>query len=251
MEEFDNQYSDLAQYGRVRFWDARYAADPEPFEWYLDYETYKAKINEFVPKDCRILMAGCGNSYMMEDMISDGYTEIVGVDFSRVVIEQMKSRCIDYPEITFFTGNMLDTDLPAKTFDAIIDKGLFDSLICAHLGQAESQQFILECNRLLKDTGVLVIISIGDPKERLPFLEHYDLDDLNTFTPWYVDVSTIEKPLEHEDEELNPNDPSSYYWVYCCAKNPRLIIQFNEKLKQKMNPRKKIKKTAERAPNPL
>ena len=89
-------------------------------------------------------MAGCGNSYMMEDMVSDGYTEIVGADFSRVVIEQMKSRCADYPEITFFQGNMLDTDLPGKSFDAIVDKGLFDSLICAHLGQSESQQFVLE-----------------------------------------------------------------------------------------------------------
>lgn len=25
-EEFDNQYSDLAHYGRVRFWDTRYSA---------------------------------------------------------------------------------------------------------------------------------------------------------------------------------------------------------------------------------
>jgi hypothetical protein len=92
-----------------------YYRDPEPFEWYLDYDSYKAKINESIPKNWRVLMAGCGNSYMMEDMVSDGYIEIVGADFSRVVIEQMKSRCADYPEITFFQGNMLDTDLPAKS----------------------------------------------------------------------------------------------------------------------------------------
>ena len=37
-EEFDNEVPDVAQYGRVAFWDDRYLDESEPFEWYHPYE---------------------------------------------------------------------------------------------------------------------------------------------------------------------------------------------------------------------
>jgi hypothetical protein len=37
-EEFDNHVPDVAQYGRVAFWDDRYVEESEPFEWYHGYE---------------------------------------------------------------------------------------------------------------------------------------------------------------------------------------------------------------------
>lgn len=88
--------------------------------------------------------AGCGNSYLLEDMAMEGYENLVGADISRVVIEQMRSRSSKFPEITFFRGNMIDTDLPERSFDAIIDKGLFDSFICNHLGVSEVEAYVRE-----------------------------------------------------------------------------------------------------------
>lgn len=105
---------------------------------------YRNIILDNIPKSGRVMVAGCGNSYMMEDMVSDGYTNVVGADLSRVVIEQMKSRCSDIPEISFFQGNMMDTDLPEKTYDAIIDKALFDSIVCSHLGTADCAMYVKE-----------------------------------------------------------------------------------------------------------
>jgi hypothetical protein len=43
-EEFDNQISDHAQYGRIDFWDNRYVKEPEPFEWYYGYYTFRETI---------------------------------------------------------------------------------------------------------------------------------------------------------------------------------------------------------------
>lgn len=68
----------------------------------------------------------------------------MGADLSRVVLRQMKSRTESFPEITYFQGNMMDTDLPKKSFDAIIDKGLFDSLLCSHLGEVECNIYVQE-----------------------------------------------------------------------------------------------------------
>ena len=44
----------------------------------------------------------CGLSYLAlgEDMYNDGYKNIVNIDYSRTVIENMKKRCEDKPEMT-------------------------------------------------------------------------------------------------------------------------------------------------------
>ena len=51
----------------------------------------------FPQKDnCRVLILGCGNSRLGEDMMKDGWRgEMANVDFSNVVIKQMKERYND------------------------------------------------------------------------------------------------------------------------------------------------------------
>jgi 2-polyprenyl-3-methyl-5-hydroxy-6-metoxy-1,4-benzoquinol methylase len=51
------------------------------------------------------MIAGCGSSNMLEDMAADGYQQLVGADISRVVIHQMKVRCADIPQVSFFQVN--------------------------------------------------------------------------------------------------------------------------------------------------
>lgn len=97
---------------------------------------------------------------------------------------------------------------------------------------------------------MFICITHGEPSERLPFFEHYDLDDLSSFTPWYIEVKPIEKPLEHDDEEVDINDPHCFYWIYICSKSSRLVHQFEEKTKNKNKPKPK-KPTKDRPPNPL
>lgn len=103
------------QYGNVDYWDDRYEADKEPFEWYQNYsgirhffsprylskkhvvdDTRTDKADPFhSTKDCRVLIAGCGNSQVGETMLSDGYTKITNIDFSSIVIKQMKAKYDD------------------------------------------------------------------------------------------------------------------------------------------------------------
>lgn len=142
--EFDDQTSDIAQYGRVQFWDDRYAKEFEPFEWYCAYEHIAETIKDTIALDANVLIAGCGSSNMLGDMVDDGYTHLVGADISRVCIKEMKSRYKDFPEITFFQGTMCDTDLPEDSFDAIIDKGLLDALLCTQVGATSVAQYIVE-----------------------------------------------------------------------------------------------------------
>lgn len=70
--EFDNSYSDVAQYGRIQFWDERYANEAEDFEWYYPYEYFRDSILDNLKPDDPILIGGCGTSHFPEDMMSDG-----------------------------------------------------------------------------------------------------------------------------------------------------------------------------------
>mmetsp|Transcript_2712 Transcript_2712/g.4075 ORF Transcript_2712/g.4075 Transcript_2712/m.4075 type:complete len:270 (+) Transcript_2712:95-904(+) len=239
-KEFDKQYSDHCQYGKIHFWDERYSKDPEPFEWFYPYTTFKDIINDYVAKEAHIMYAGCGNSFFMEDMVDDGFEDITGVDFSRVVIDGMKIRCKDYPEIKLVTANMQDSNLPEKSFDCIIDKGLLDAILCNLKGEEAVQNYVSEVERLLTPDGLFICISYGEPEDRLKYLEIYDIDS-PLFTPWYTDVIGIQKPLENDWEELDPDDPASMYFIYLCRMEKKLAKQKVDRKKQQAKKAKKAK----------
>lgn len=56
------------------------------------YSGLKDWILQYVRKDDNILMVGCGNSRLSEDMFDEGFTTITNIDVSRVVIDLMIAR---------------------------------------------------------------------------------------------------------------------------------------------------------------
>ena len=114
--------------------EERYSKE-ESFDWFKTYEDLKPLLSQHITsKDSRILMLGCGNSSMYsstqhgllitlkiywdgeqkqltlgctfffflkywlalsEDMYDDGYHNIVNIDFSKTVIENMTEKCKD------------------------------------------------------------------------------------------------------------------------------------------------------------
>ena len=63
----------MTQYGKSEYWDHRYDKDKEQFDWYQRYSALKEIITQYVAPSFQILMLGCGNSRMTEDMFEDGY----------------------------------------------------------------------------------------------------------------------------------------------------------------------------------
>lgn len=245
-QEFDTQYSDVAQYGRVQFWDERYAKETEPFEWYYPYANFKEIINDYIKKDAAIFIAGTGSSNLPEDLIKDGYEDVTAGDISRVIMNQLGIRYRDtHPEIKFFQGNLTDTNLPAASFNAIIDKALMDTFLCSDVSSSTVAQYVFEVERLLKDDGVFIVISHGNPEQRLQYLEQYDIDE-PYYTPWYIDVQAIVKPKAFDDEELEPDDPDSLYWIYICAMNSELLLK--KRIKEGKILVKERKDTRKKAP---
>ncbi len=75
----------------VEYWDERYTSDKQPFEFYQYYSGLRDYILPLIGQDGKVLVVGCGNSALSEELYDDGCTDITSIDYSNVVIEQMKA----------------------------------------------------------------------------------------------------------------------------------------------------------------
>lgn len=209
------------------------------FEWYYGYRHFRDVIGEYVPRSARVLVAGCGNSTMCEDMADDGYRSVLGTDVSRVAIDQQQRRAEEYPEVSYAQLNMCHSFLESESFEAIIDKGLFDAMQCAIGGKRFQRLYVREVLRLLAPSdGVFVLVSHQKPESVFLLLENHDLRDLD-FTPWRVHVSTIAKPAAFEGEKVDQG-LDGVYFVYACV----LDIELVQKKKYRDEKAEKRKKDA-------
>src|ERR1700683_3432710 len=79
-------------YGATSYWEDWYSSTKSTFEWYMGYRDLKGILNRTIPKKGKILMVGAGNSQLPEQMVVDGYEEMVCIDYSPVVVDQMRLR---------------------------------------------------------------------------------------------------------------------------------------------------------------
>ena len=180
---------------------------------------------------CRVLIVGCGNSRLGEDMMKDGWLGgITNIDFSSVVIEQMKERYNDslyrkihneqkrrqkqseefpglehiqedrsrqIPRMFFECADVTKgLSYSNESFDLILCKGTLDSLLCSSGACLKSKQMMNECNRLLnRNHGVLFVISHGAPDNRLVYFE-------NEGSEWWRKIDIHKVPKRRQGNAL-------------------------------------------------
>lgn len=197
----DHEYQN---YGDPSFWDKTYAKESEPLEWYQSYSDIAPLIKKYVPTSCRVLMVGCGNSEISEDMVKDGYADIVNIDNSAVVIEDMQKKYQNVSQLKYVTMDVLDlSSFDNCSFDCVIDKGTLDAIMCVVGGPYNVGLMIAEISRVLKPGGIYMLITTGNPQSRFPLL------NTNTFG-WHVTLYIIPQPdleMALEDREKAYTEP--------------------------------------------
>ncbi len=107
-------------------------------------------------------------------------------------------------------------DLPDGTFDAAIDKGTLDSVLCAENSYVLASDCLAEISRVLSPTGAYILISHGIPKTRLHLLERPEYG-------WRVSVEKIPKPMlkfmKDEFPDITESDERAFHYIYKCRKN--------------------------------
>ncbi|KAL3580093.1 hypothetical protein D5086_017928 [Populus alba] len=118
-------------YGDALYWDARYVQEAESFDWYQHYSSLRPFVRRYIPTSSRVLMVGCGNALMSENMVEDGYENITNIDISSVAIDIMRRKYEHVHQLNYMEMDARDMSFfPDKSFDAVVDKGTLDSLMC-------------------------------------------------------------------------------------------------------------------------
>ncbi|KAI7848851.1 S-adenosyl-L-methionine-dependent methyltransferase [Circinella umbellata] len=173
---------DPTAYKTKQYWEERYQNEntDTTFDWFKTYDELKPSLREQIPdKNASILMLGCGNSTLGEDMYKDGYKNITNIDYSKTVIDNMKERCIDMPEMKWLEMDIRDLKFDNESFDVVIDKGTMDALMCDRGDVWDpSEELIAEVKgevdevvRVTKVGGSFLYITFGQPHFRKRHLQ--------------------------------------------------------------------------------
>ncbi|KAJ7949222.1 methyltransferase-like protein 13 [Quillaja saponaria] len=139
-------------YGDSLYWNSRYIQEGGSFDWYQRYSSLRPFIRKYIPPSSRVLVVGCGNAVMSEDMVKDGYEDIMNMDISSVAIDMMRRKYEDIPQLKYMHMDVRDMSFfPDESFDGVIDKGTLDSLMAS-------------------ETWRDLYITYGDPKVRMPHI---------------------------------------------------------------------------------
>ncbi|GER43597.1 S-adenosyl-L-methionine-dependentmethyltransferases superfamily protein [Striga asiatica] len=226
-------------YGDAFYWDTRYEQEAN-FDWYQRYSALRPFIRKYISPSSRVLMVGCGNAAISEDMVKDGFEDIMNIDISSVAIEMMRNKHEHIPQLKCILAEMsiyavefsrahlvlflypdMQMDVrdmsffPDDSFDSIIDKVWYR---CS--------------NQCFSNVGGSKQITYGDPSARMP---HINRNVYNWKIELYIlpipgfkrpagstSLKSLMEPVPITDEGLLPadyviEDPDSHF-IYVCKK---------------------------------
>ena len=216
----------MNQYGVKQYWDNRYLQDNEAFDWYQRYPNLKHLLLPILQRAVspKILVIGCGNSRLSEDIYTEGFKNIMNIDYSEICVKQMNDRYGDFPEMKFICMDCRDIVFESGIFDLVIDKGTLDSILCSEGASDNAHKTLKEICRVLKPGGTYFCVSYGVPEYRLHYLSWTEYG-------WTIVTEKVKKPL-FENMSVEPERNAAgreegttqeknltYHYVYLCKKN--------------------------------
>ena len=208
--------------------------------------------NTIDKKTARVLIVGAGNDTLGEEMMIDGWEGgIVNVDYSSVVVQQMREKYDDAFHKALLekkmkgsasNGNDNDSSNAAndsfvkmtynchditkalpyadRSFDLIICKATLDAILCS-TGSGHSARAFMEesCRILNKEHGVLVTITYGTKESRLVYFEKNTRDPTDEWWKGGVTFHRVLKPAGDGDApRITARNANSYHSVIIAKK---------------------------------
>lgn len=147
-------------------------------------------------------------------MYEDGYQHITNIDYSFTVVKQMqelyKEKC---PNLPFKQMDVKSLQYEDGTFDSVIDKGTFDSMLCGDGSGPSADQMLNEIYRVLSPTGVYICISYGLPEQRMGYFQRADFD-------WTIFQHKIAKPTISTSAVVSSEDKNekNFHYIFIMRK---------------------------------
>ncbi|KAI9684943.1 MAG: hypothetical protein M1822_005592 [Bathelium mastoideum] len=178
------------------FWNERYdikdsRGQSEPsHEWFRNFDNLKPWLSKHLvhvrPANQAplILHLGCGDSTIPHDLYKLGYTHQICIDFSIVVIRQMRKQYAADDGIVWQCADVRNLQESACSVDIAFDKGTLDAMIYGSPWnppeevKANTGRYMEEVARTLKDDGIFLYVTYRQPHFVKPLLNRDDWWDL-------------------------------------------------------------------------
>jgi len=144
------------------------------YDWLIDYdELCEAGVLSLLQPHHVIAVLGCGSSALGPRLFEAGFKNVVNMDISEVVIEQMRQKHEEtHPGMKWVVGDVTNmTCFEDGMFDIVLDKATADTLqfrCKSGVRQELLERMFSEVRRILKTEGVFLLIS---PRKHVPILE--------------------------------------------------------------------------------
>eukprot|EP00270_Netrium_digitus_P007125 TRINITY_DN2069_c0_g1_i4.p1 TRINITY_DN2069_c0_g1~~TRINITY_DN2069_c0_g1_i4.p1 ORF type:complete len:272 (-),score=45.93 TRINITY_DN2069_c0_g1_i4:100-915(-) len=169
------------EYLRPAYWNERFTQEDE-YEWFKGYGAFQEIMQRHLNPLDRVLVVGCGNSRMSEEMAEDiQLSHVVSVDISPVVVEKMRGKSISCGHLShdWVVGDMLRLPFAGSSFDVVVEKGAMDVLLVdcksqwqpGEAARGRVMAMLSNIHHVLSPSGVFISITFGQPHFRRQFFE--------------------------------------------------------------------------------
>ncbi|XP_021745567.1 methyltransferase-like protein 13 [Chenopodium quinoa] len=168
--------STLGDFTKKENWDKFFTlrGSDDSFEWYADWPQLKPPLFSLLSpststssssssENLQILVPGCGNSRLSEQLYDAGFHDITNLDFSKVVISDMLRRNVrDRPHMRWRVMDITSMQFADETYDVVLDKGGLDALMEPEFGSKLGDQYLSEVKRVLKPEGKFICLTLAE-----------------------------------------------------------------------------------------
>lgn len=187
--------SDHAEFSSKAYWEKFFQLrGQESFEWYGSFEEIYPHIQQRVPTSSDVLMIGCGNSNFSSELYDKGVESIVNLDFSDLVIQEMKIKNMYRSNMRWDVGDMTDMHMyDTASFDVVLDKGALDALISTPTPDllAKGRRMFEEIGRVLRINGKYICISLAEDFVLQTLTSFFLTSSRVSDSDWMLDIERI------------------------------------------------------------
>ncbi|MGE6309578.1 class I SAM-dependent methyltransferase [Bacillus cereus] len=113
--------------------------------------SWQETINNIVDvQNKQVIDIGCGGGIYTKELALMGAKNVVGLDFSKEILQAAKENCNAFPNISFIHGDAHNIPYPNESFDLVISRAVIHHL-------QDIPTFIREASRILKKDGILIL----------------------------------------------------------------------------------------------
>lgn len=168
--------SSAQEFQQKDYWDKFFSKRSSAFEWYGEYADLCHVLHKYLKPSSRILVAGCGNSKLSEDLYDNGFRSIDNIDISSIVIRQMQSRnATKRSEMTYTKMDVLQMSFEDAMFECVLDKGTLDAMFSSTDAETVGKVDTMfgEIGRVLRVAGRYVCITLAQGHILQKLLQHF------------------------------------------------------------------------------